>query len=100
MFTQDPYLACLVVGIVLGVIIGLAFFMICLAGWSLGPIEVIALIVFVGYSVTFSLHIAHIYHEEDPAARQGSLAVVVGADEAKLLRAGRAREAVRRVGSA
>lgn len=30
-------------------------------GWSLGPIEVIALIVFVGYAVTYSLHIAHKY---------------------------------------
>jgi len=98
-FTQDPYLACLVVGIVFGVIIGLAFFMICLAGWPLGPIEVIALIVFVGYSVTFSLHIAHVYHEEDPASSM----MPYGHDDAvdaRHLRSERARAAVSRVGSA
>jgi len=98
-FTQDPYLACLVVGVVAGVIVGLAFFMICLAGWSLGPIEVIALIVFVGYSVTFSLHIAHIYHEEGRAQMPASQEHF-GAIHARLMRAERARAAVARVGSA
>merc|ERR1719446_549000 len=31
--------------------------------WKIGPIEVISLVVFVGYSVTYSLHIAHNYVE-------------------------------------
>merc|ERR1719343_101394 len=29
--------------------------------WSIGPVEVISLIVFIGYAVTYSLHIAHRY---------------------------------------
>jgi hypothetical protein len=108
-FTQDPYLAFLVVGIVLGVIIGLAFFMICLAGWSLGPIEVVALIVFMGYSVTFSLHIAHIYHEEAAVSQHVAHIAHIylegshghdAAVDAQLLRAERARAAVSQVGSA
>jgi predicted RND superfamily exporter protein len=63
-FTWDPLLASLVLLVVLGVISGLAFFIVCAVGWLLGPVEVIALVIFVGYSVTFSLHVAHIYHEE------------------------------------
>merc|ERR1712196_2706 len=30
-------------------------------GWEVGPIETIALIVFIGYATTYSLHIAHKY---------------------------------------
>ena len=28
-------------------------------GWAVGVLEVLGLIVFVGYSITYSLHIAH-----------------------------------------
>lgn len=63
-FTWDPLLATLVLVVVLGVISGLSFFIVSIMGWLLGPVEVIALVIFVGYSVTFSLHVAHIYHEE------------------------------------
>merc|ERR1712151_656265 len=48
-----------------GVISGLAFFIVNVMGWAIGPIEVIALIVFIGYAVTYSLHIAHLYGSED-----------------------------------
>ena len=44
---------------VVGVTICLAWFMICLMGWAVGVLEVLGLIVFVGYSITYSLHIAH-----------------------------------------
>lgn len=64
-FTADPLLALMVLLLVLGVITGLAFFMVVVMGWALGPIEVISLVVFVGYSVTYSLHVAHIYGEVD-----------------------------------
>lgn len=37
--------------------------MIVLMDWSIGPIEVICLVIFVGYSVTFGLHVAHNYAE-------------------------------------
>jgi len=65
-FTRDPLLSCYVLTLVMGIISGLAFFMVVLVGWKIGPIEVIALVVFVGYSVTYSLHIAHEYSEVDP----------------------------------
>jgi preprotein translocase subunit SecF len=32
-------------------------------GWALGPLEVISIIVFLGYSMTYSIHIAHAYIE-------------------------------------
>jgi len=47
----------------LGVTTCLAWFMCAAMGWALGAIEVLGLIVFVGYSLTYSLHIAHKYHE-------------------------------------
>jgi len=68
-FTQDLVLAFYVLFLVIGIICGLAFFMIAIMGWDIGPIEVISLVVFVGYSLTYSLHIAHDYNEvlaEDP----------------------------------
>lgn len=65
LFTNDPTLAFLVLMLVLGVVTGLAFFMIVIMAWPLGPIEVISLVVFVGYSVTYSLHVAHIFGEVD-----------------------------------
>jgi hypothetical protein len=43
------------------VTICLAWFMSALMGWATGAIEVLGLIVFVGYSITYSLHIAHKY---------------------------------------
>ena len=33
-------------------------------------VEVIALVVFVGYSVTYSLHVAHIFREVDSDAKE------------------------------
>lgn len=60
-FTGDPHLAFLVLGLLLINISGLAFFMTTVVGWSVGPIEVILLVVFLGYSVTYGLHVAHNY---------------------------------------
>jgi len=65
-FTWDPVLAVMVVLLVLGIIAGLAFFMVVIMDWAIGPIEVISLVVFLGYSVTYSLHIAHNYSETQP----------------------------------
>jgi len=61
LFTRDPWLMVVVMLLVIGIICGLGFFMITIMSWKVGPIEVIALVVFVGYSVTYSLHIAHDY---------------------------------------
>jgi len=60
-FTMDVRLSLYVVCATLGVISGLTFFMLVLMGWAFGPIEVIALIVFIGYALDYSLHIAHKY---------------------------------------
>jgi predicted RND superfamily exporter protein len=65
-FTGDPVLAMQVTAVVIIIILGLAFFMTCIMGWEIGAIEVISLVVFVGYSVTYSLHIAHNYSEARP----------------------------------
>jgi predicted RND superfamily exporter protein len=62
-FTKDPWAAGLVTLLVLGIICGLAFFIVVVCDWKIGPIEVISLVVFVGYSVTYSLHIAHNFCE-------------------------------------
>lgn len=64
-FTGDPLLSCLVVLATLGVIFGLFWFISVFMAWPIGPIEVIALIVFIGYAVTYSLHIAHRYGSID-----------------------------------
>jgi predicted RND superfamily exporter protein len=62
-FTQDFTLSFMVVLLVMGIIAGLAFTMVVIMGWSVGPIEVLSLVIFVGYSVTYSLHVAHNYSE-------------------------------------
>jgi len=63
-FTQgDLALALMVVFCVLGVTIMLAFWMTVVMGWGYGAVEVLGLIVFVGYSITYSLHIAHKYRQ-------------------------------------
>lgn len=59
----DVILSSMVVVTVAGVTISLAWFMIVLMGWAVGAMEVLGLIVFVGYSITYSLHIAHKYQE-------------------------------------
>jgi len=61
MFTGDPVLALLVLMLILGNICGLAFFMITIMEWSIGPIEVIFIVVFLGFSVTYGLHTSHNY---------------------------------------
>jgi len=63
LFTGDVWLAVIVTCVVVVVITGLAFYISCIMAWSIGPIEVISLVVFVGYSVTYALHIAHNYNQ-------------------------------------
>lgn len=66
LFTLNLVLSFFVVVGTVQVICGLAFFMVCIMSWSIGPVEIIALIIFIGYSVTYSLHIAHKYGEVEP----------------------------------
>lgn len=69
LFTMDICLSCYVVVLVVSIILGLAFFMVVMLGWALGPIEVIALVAFVGYAVTYTLHVAHHYCYAKPDDR-------------------------------
>lgn len=69
-FTMDFVLSFFVVFATVEVLCCLAFFITTLMGWPIGPIEVIALIVFIGYAVTYSLHIAHRYGGHDALEEQ------------------------------
>jgi hypothetical protein len=60
-FTRSCILSLLVVTTTVSVVIWLFWFIVAVMTWKIGPIEVIALIVFIGYAVTYSLHIAHRY---------------------------------------
>jgi len=40
-------------------IVLLLFFMICIMGWTLGPIELLGIIFFVGYTASYPLHVVH-----------------------------------------
>lgn len=71
MFTFNMILSIYVVIGTVQVVCGLGFFIICAMQWALGPVEVIAFIVFIGYAVTYSLHIAHKYG--DPGAEADPL---------------------------
>jgi len=120
MFTGDPVLAVLVLALIIANISGLAFFMISVMGWLIGPIEIIFLVVFLGYSVTFGLHMANSYNQartscaevlkfeaisRRPRARQRSaepvlLAELPHLDSAAERRRARTRMAVIHVGGA
>lgn len=64
-FTQSCVLSVFVICGTMGVVFGLAFFILTVVGWSIGLIEVIALVYFIGYAVTYSLHIAHSYSHNE-----------------------------------
>jgi hypothetical protein len=64
-FTFDVVLSFFVVLATLSVLTMLFFFIVTMMGWAVGPIEVIALIVFLGYAVTYSLHVTHKYGAAD-----------------------------------
>jgi hypothetical protein len=59
--TFDWVLSFLVVFATCGIISMLMFHITVIMALPIGPIEVIALIVFIGYAVTYSLHVAHHY---------------------------------------
>jgi predicted RND superfamily exporter protein len=62
LFTCSMHLAFLVMLVVGAIIVCLLFFMTSLMQWKLGAIEVLCLIVFVGFAVDYCLHVAHKYH--------------------------------------
>lgn len=66
--TFDWLLSFLVVCATCGIILCLMFHITVVMALPIGPIEVISLIVFIGYSITYSLHVAHHYSGELPDA--------------------------------
>merc|ERR1719199_1918276 len=70
LFTWSIALSLFVVVATLAAIGGLTFFIVVVMRWEVGLIEVIAIVYFIGYAVTYSLHIAHKYASEEghPAA--------------------------------
>eukprot|EP00928_Gymnodinium_smaydae_P057698 TRINITY_DN4090_c0_g1_i1.p1 TRINITY_DN4090_c0_g1~~TRINITY_DN4090_c0_g1_i1.p1 ORF type:complete len:1356 (+),score=309.88 TRINITY_DN4090_c0_g1_i1:153-4070(+) len=67
-FTRSLRLSLMVVVATCSVVVGLAFFVVNIMRWTVGLIEVVAIIYFVGYAVTYSLHIAHVYAAVDVEA--------------------------------
>eukprot|EP00929_Paragymnodinium_shiwhaense_P107813 TRINITY_DN74171_c0_g1_i1.p1 TRINITY_DN74171_c0_g1~~TRINITY_DN74171_c0_g1_i1.p1 ORF type:complete len:1256 (-),score=138.65 TRINITY_DN74171_c0_g1_i1:102-3869(-) len=60
-FTRSLLLALFVTIATVGVLVGLMFFVLIIMGWKLGLVEGVCLIYFIGYAVTYTLHIAHLY---------------------------------------
>eukprot|EP00929_Paragymnodinium_shiwhaense_P026491 TRINITY_DN15763_c0_g1_i8.p1 TRINITY_DN15763_c0_g1~~TRINITY_DN15763_c0_g1_i8.p1 ORF type:complete len:1151 (+),score=176.55 TRINITY_DN15763_c0_g1_i8:1807-5259(+) len=61
-FTGSLHLACIVMLMVTCIVISLLFFMVIVMNWKIGALEVLSLIVFVGFAVDYCLHISHKYH--------------------------------------
>jgi predicted RND superfamily exporter protein len=59
--TKNAYLAIFVTASTIGVINGLGFVVVMVLQWEVGAVEVISLIVFVGYALDYSLHIVQKY---------------------------------------
>merc|ERR1719329_995049 len=64
LMTWNIVVGCIAVSSVF-VVVSIAVAFICLMGWTLGIIEAIVLIVIVGISVDYSVHIAHSYNHAD-----------------------------------
>mmetsp|Transcript_7818 Transcript_7818/g.19107 ORF Transcript_7818/g.19107 Transcript_7818/m.19107 type:complete len:540 (-) Transcript_7818:12-1631(-) len=70
LFTRVLRLALFVMITVILVICWQLFFMVVVMGWMIGAVEVISLIVFIGYSITYCIHLVHAYgsHVDEPSA--------------------------------
>eukprot|EP00927_Polykrikos_kofoidii_P031016 TRINITY_DN26681_c0_g1_i1.p1 TRINITY_DN26681_c0_g1~~TRINITY_DN26681_c0_g1_i1.p1 ORF type:complete len:1328 (-),score=143.38 TRINITY_DN26681_c0_g1_i1:40-3963(-) len=94
LFTRSIVLSLYVAIESLLVICGVLFFIVVITRVAFGPTVVIGLIVFLGYSVTFSLHVAHHYGQEVAASE----AAPTCRAEKLARRAQRARFAVETIG--
>lgn len=110
LFTRDVVLSAYVVASTIWVVVGLFFFIVIVCQWQIGPIEAIALIVFIGYALTYSLHVAHVYCDKEavpepsPQQRNMSMATADGmfptTSESNTVRLQRTGFAVRSIGGA
>lgn len=60
-FTGDPVLASMVLSLMIANTVWLTSVMTFFLHWTIGPVEIIFLVMFLGYSVTFGLHMAFNY---------------------------------------
>jgi hypothetical protein len=68
-FTGNVALAIYLVSVILCIVICLAGLMFGVLGWSFGAVEAIGLIVFVGFSVDYSLHMVEAYNQSAYSSR-------------------------------
>eukprot|EP00927_Polykrikos_kofoidii_P007067 TRINITY_DN12886_c0_g2_i3.p1 TRINITY_DN12886_c0_g2~~TRINITY_DN12886_c0_g2_i3.p1 ORF type:complete len:1371 (-),score=151.51 TRINITY_DN12886_c0_g2_i3:56-4168(-) len=97
LFTRSLVLSFYVAIETILVICGLFFFVVVVAGRAIGPVEVIGFILFIGYSVTYSLHVAHHYMSADSTG-EGLPEGLLNDHAPRRLQ--RARLAVKSIGSA
>jgi len=67
-FTRSFVLSLFVSLSTAGVMVGLLFFIVAMS-WDIGFVEVVAIVYFAGYAVTYSLHIAHKYCSDEAVSR-------------------------------
>lgn len=96
LFTGSILLSFYVVMETVLVICGLTFFIVVIMDLKIGPLEVIALIFFLGYSVTYSLHVAHHYGDRVLTGEE----MPEGLPERQARRLQRASFALRSIGGA
>mmetsp|Transcript_67965 Transcript_67965/g.219989 ORF Transcript_67965/g.219989 Transcript_67965/m.219989 type:complete len:754 (+) Transcript_67965:163-2424(+) len=84
----------------LSALCGLAFFMVVLAGWSMGQVQVIALLIGTGFALNYSVYVLHAYASDQAMLEPPPLAPNLTADPLGAMRLQRVGHALRAVGSA
>merc|ERR1719316_39060 len=79
MFTASAWLAFFVSLTVFMIVTCQAATMFCILRWTFGPVEAIGLILFVGFSVDYTLHVAEAFHHAPPPKVENALRRVGGA---------------------
>jgi len=97
-FTQSLSLSAITVTTTFTVICGLFFVIVVVMGNDIGPLETVSLIFFIGYSLTYTLHIAHQYGHKDQEVADEALPE--GLQEGGAIRMQRASFALRSIGGA
>jgi hypothetical protein len=99
-FTKSLMLSMFVVGMTTLVISYLFSFTINLMRWPLGLLEVVAIIYFIGYAVTYSLHIAHKYASFSGKNKENLCDIDAAAGPNQQVRFQRASHALKAIGGA
>ena len=75
LFTRSARLAALATSTVLAIVLVLFGFMVGVMQWHFGAIEAVSMIIFIGYAVDYTMHIAQIFHRthDDLAPRRAGV---------------------------